>query len=539
MGPLTYRASNKIEFDGFHWIDLELQSEKRAEIDALELVIPFDVGATLYHHANGTWTELSDAGGFGDPDWRKPLPFVPYVWIGNERGGLAWFSESNANWRNSTDDRAVEVVQTEDGVDLRIHFIDEKTTLTEPLSLSFGFMATPVKPMPKGWRDWRPCFVSAINLEAFAKRGPRVEGCRNIGALWNTRVGAFSYLPPNPAEMREKVRLLKDNGWETVLSYFALNYTQTNTPEYLQMEREWRRNPYTESGLSYGNYGAVCNASTWADFLVWAIDKTMDETGTDGVYLDCCNPNFCRSSEHGCANGRYPLIATRELMKRIYTLVRQKRGAAGFVYAHNSENNLITTFSFTDVVLNGEQYNRKDLRSLTFEKFRAELSPQPYGVPALLLPTLVKFQQDGKEKMPGAEFLAFPLLHDVICLQSWLGKESRELLREMLKEMHEFGVADAEFLPYWGNAAELAVSPAGVRVSVYLRKGGKAMLLIAAADGPAEAAITFKGRLAELGGAPARNPLTGDPLRWNGSTLHWPMPDRRIRMAIVSIDSRE
>ena len=334
LGPLVCRGSGSIQFDGFFRVDLELRPEQDTKIDELELVVPLSAEATLYHHANGTWTKLSDAGGIGDGPWRKTLPFVPYVWIGSERGGLAWFCESNDGWRNSAEERAVEIVRTEEGVDLRVHFFDVRTTLSE-----------------------------------------------------------------------------------TVLSYFALDYTQTGTPEHVQMEREWRRNPYSESGLSYGNYGAMCNASTWADFLVWAIDKTMDATGTDGVYLDCCNPNFCRSIEHGCAAGRYPLFATRELMKRIYTLVRRKRGPAGFVYAHNSENNLITTFSFTDAVLNGEQYNRKDLGSLTLEKFRAELSPQPYGVPAVLLPTLVKFQPQGKEKMAGAEFLRFPLLHDVICIR--------------------------------------------------------------------------------------------------------------------------
>jgi hypothetical protein len=102
--------------------------------------------------------------------------------------------------------------------------------------------------------------------------------------------------------------------------------------------------------------------------------------------------------------------------------------------------------------------------------------------------------------------------------------------------MHNFGVADAEFLPYWDNASELAVSPAGVRVSAYLRRDRKALLLIAAAEQPTEAAITFKERLVALGGAPARDPLTGDSLRWDGSTLLWPMPDGRVRIAVVSFE---
>ncbi len=105
----------------------------------------------------------------------------------------------------------------------------------------------------------------------------------------------------------------------------------------------------------------------------------MEQTGTDGVYLDCSNPKFCKSDDHGCAPGRYPLLATRELQRRIYALIKRKRGEAAFIYSHNSENNFITAFAFADAVLNGEQYNRKDLFTLTFDKFRAELSPQPWG----------------------------------------------------------------------------------------------------------------------------------------------------------------
>ena len=533
LGPLECRAERRLEFDGFLKIELELLPKKPCQVEALTLDIPLrGPAATLYHHANGTWTELSDAGGIGPAGWKKTLPFVPYVWIGNERAGLAWFCESDAGWHHGEERREIEIAKSEDGVDLRIRFIGKNTMLCDPLHLTFGFMATPVKPMPGGWRDWRPTFVSALNLDAFAKRGPRVAGCRNIGTLWNTHVGSFSYLPPDPAAMRAKVRLLKENGWETVLSYFALNYTQTGTPDFVPMEREWRRNPYSEAGYRDGSYGALCNASTWADMLLWAIDKTMDETGTDGVYLDCCNPNYCESGEHGCAPGRYPLLATRELMKRIYALVRKKRGPAGFVYAHNSENNLITTFSFTDAVLNGEQYNRKDLRTLTLEKFRAELSPQPYGVPAFLLPTLTKFQPGAKEKMAGAEFLAFPLLHDVPCTHGYLGRESRELLERIQAVMQRFGVAEAEFLPYWNHEAELAVSSPQTRVSAYLRKDGKAALLIAAAEQPTDAALTLRGRLAPLRAAAARDPLGGETLRWSGSSLVWPL-DRRVRLAII------
>ncbi len=153
--------------------------------------------------------------------------------------------------------------------------------------------------------------ISATSIEGFAEHGgSHFDGCRNIGTLWNTHVGSFSYFPADPAEMARKVAILHDADWQTVLSYYAMNMTQTGTPDFVVNEREWRRDPYFEASLRDGAYGAVCQASSWADMLLWIIDRTMDETGTDGVYVDCSNPRFCRSREHGCEHGRSSMTSS-------------------------------------------------------------------------------------------------------------------------------------------------------------------------------------------------------------------------------------
>ena len=535
LGPLRCTAESRTEFDGFMLLNLTLRPANGAAVDALTLTVPLrEDAASLFHHCNGTWSALSDAGGIGPVGWTKTLPFVPYVWVGNEKRGLAWFCESNHSWRNPDEQRAIELKRTAEGVDLVVRFVDCRAPCADPMRLVFGFMATPVKPMPDGWRNWRPMFTSALNLDKFSAERWAPADCRHISILWNTHVGSFSYLPADPPQMRQKVAVLRRNGWDTVVSYYALNQTQTNTPTYAVLEREWRRDPYGEQTFRLGSYSTVCAASTWADFLLWAIDKTMDETGTDGVYLDCSNPRFCKSAEHGCAPGRHTLLATRDLYKRIYALVRSKRGAKGFVYAHNSENHFITSYSFTDAVVNGEQYNRKDLRTLTFAKVRAEFCPEQYGVPTFLLPTLTKFQAKKREKMPGPEFLAFPLLHDVICLPQYLNADSRKLLLRIHRAMHDFGVADAEFLPYWDNADLLSCSPDGVRVSGYLRRDGKALLLIAQGlEQPTTCTVQLKGRLAGLQGKPARDPIGDRSLKWGADRLLLPLPGKAVQIAIV------
>ncbi len=538
VGPLACEATTSVEFDGFVRVDLELTPPGTAALDELQLVVPLrEDAATLYHHCVGEWTDLSDAGATSEAGWSKTLPFVPYVWLGNESAGLAWWCESAWNWRNADPDRAVEIVHGEDGVDLILRFIDGPTRLFEPLRLTFGFLATPVKPLPDGWRDWRPMFISATDIDGFAQQRSWIhEGCRDIGVLWATHVGRFSYFPADPEEMARKIATLHEAGWQTMVSYYAVNSTQTGTPEYELLEREWRRNPYSEAPAAIGNHGSVCQASSWADMLLTIIDRTMDQTGTDGVYLDCSSPRFCRSAEHGCGHGRWPLLATRELQKRLYALVKQKRGDNGFVYSHVSESVFMTTYTYSDAILNGEQYNRKDLLTdLTLEKFRAEFLPHSIGVPQILLPTLVKFQPEGQEKMPGQEFLALPLLHDVITVPPWMSRESQQLLRSIQHLKHEFGVGGARFLPYWSNEDAIGLSAEGALVSAYHRQEPPGLLLIAQApsEEPVELEVALIGDLAGLSGAPARDALTGEDLGWRDGRLVWPLPGRAVQLAII------
>ncbi len=538
LGALTASATTQVEYDGFMRVDLTITPAEATTVSSLELRMPMraDTG-TLYHHCDGEWTNQSDAGAVGEQGWSKALPFLPYVWLGNEERGMVWWCESNWNWRSTDAERAIEIVRVTDGTDLVVRMIDGETALTEPMTVTFGFMATPVKPLPEGWRNWNAMFISALNIESFAEGAYwRYDGMRNIGMLWNNHVGSFSYLPADPAEMKRKVGVLRDGGWDPMVSYYATNCTQVGTPDCSLAEEEIRRDPYSEATMSIGNYGTTCQASVWSDMLLWIIDQTMEQTGTDGVYLDCSNPRYCKSDQHECGHGRYPLLGTRELQKRIYNLVRSKRGEEGFVYSHVSESVMMTTYSFSDCVLNGEQYNKKDLATLDRAKFRAEFLPTNTGVPQMLLPTLVKFQKKGEEKMPGAEFLAFPLLHDVICLPQWMLGESRDLLREIRKTMVAFGVGDAEFLPYWSNAEEIGLSSTDAAVSAYLRADGKALLLIAqGAEEPMTLSVELRGRLAAMTDAPARDAVSGEAMAWHGGKLQWLLPGRGVQLAIVEL----
>jgi hypothetical protein len=78
----------------------------------------------------------------------------PLYWLGNEDRGLCWTVESDQGWFLDEEKPAIEVVRQRGEVVLRLNFINRPVVLNKPRTISFGLQATPVKPMPKGWRGW-------------------------------------------------------------------------------------------------------------------------------------------------------------------------------------------------------------------------------------------------------------------------------------------------------------------------------------------------------------------------------------------------
>jgi hypothetical protein len=107
----------------------------------------------------------------------------------------------------------------------------------------------------------------------------------------------------------------------------------------------------------------VCYRSHWQDFLAQGIDRVMADHKVDGVYLDgTSEPWGCSNRRHGCGYVKpdgsvgttYPIFATREMMKRIYTIVKH-RNPAGQVNVHQSTCMTIPTLAFATSYWDGEQ----------------------------------------------------------------------------------------------------------------------------------------------------------------------------------------
>ncbi|MCF7855791.1 MAG: LamG domain-containing protein, partial [Candidatus Pacebacteria bacterium] len=193
-GPVTVTTRSSIEEDGCVKVEMTLApGASPREIKRLWVEIPLkDAEVPLCHFASQglrnnyggntprggkiVWDVTSQTG--TPPVWRaEPGPedgeiwnatqfktwgagkypvtmrsFIPYIWLGAEERGLAWFGENAHGYVESFDAPAQTLAREGDRVVLRVHLIQRPVILKTPRQIVFGLQASPTKPMESRWR---------------------------------------------------------------------------------------------------------------------------------------------------------------------------------------------------------------------------------------------------------------------------------------------------------------------------------------------------------------------------------------------------
>ncbi len=181
-GPVLIRTRTAVEFDGCVRVDMTLApGADPAEVSKLWLEIPLKADEAPLFHQMVDGPRINFAGAMPDGKgvvwdstkarrygkWQNS--FCPYIWLGAERRGLAWFAENDANWVTPKGDMdtPLQTVSREGGkVVLRAYLIAQPHTLTEPRHIVFGVQVSPTKPMPDNWRvklHTRPGMSGPVN----------------------------------------------------------------------------------------------------------------------------------------------------------------------------------------------------------------------------------------------------------------------------------------------------------------------------------------------------------------------------------------
>jgi hypothetical protein len=324
-------------------------------------------------------------------------------------------------------------------------------------------------------------------------------------------------------QLKSLVKACHERGLSLLL-YFGYLLAD-NCPEWdayhhevltLPMQGEYVREPAQKDYT-------VCYASAWQDFLADGIAKVLVKYDIDGVYLDGTEyPTACANRRHGCGYVRpdgtvaptYPIFGAREMMRRIYTLVKTAK-PDGQVNCHNSTCMTIPTLGWATSSWDGEQFGSiprgTDVGTLLpLDTFRCEFMGRQWGVPSEFLCY--------ERPYTTHEALSFTLLHDVLVRGSGPGLEEAASLWQA---MADFGRPQATFLPYWNNRDVATVSPAGCHASLYSRPGHGVLCVLSNLGGAAaEATLQLDLRKLKLSAnVQAVDALTGQPIASNGGAL--------------------
>jgi hypothetical protein len=568
-GSTSIQVKSIYEYDGFSRFDLTIDSPRELAVNRMELIVPLKSEHALHYNSLGIF-HIGDT-----PQKHNSADILPSrqgevyaeafkscFWVGDHHRGLCWFSESDQWVRPAKNKRVVRMVRQGDRTELRIVYIDGPARLPSRISLSFGLMATPVKPLPKGWRSWR---FSTASPGGFPAASPPAV---NQVIYWSSfRLIPFYPRPRDPAVFKQTITATHDAGAQRIYPYLAPTLMGTRakaksrkngefdftSPEWAVFGSEWAAMPnYPESAAARLGYKKASLASSWADFSLWCVKQWIVKGGADGIYTDGAWGNAETSAEHGCgyidAQGvrqpTYPIYATRNYYKRLAWLFQKYAHGQPAILAHTSSVIGLPVLSFADIVLDGEQFfypirewNRpEDPSYLAFaplDAFQAELMTQQFGLVPVFLPA---FRNDNAQnRFPGIierahptrEFLALTLMHDILVWPIWCNAKVVNSAYSALAQF-DTGADDATFHPYWERINQSAVKGEGVKLSFYRRPNKILAIAVNTLDHPQPVEIDF----AKLGLADGKivNGENKEPLISRNEIIRLTIPARDFRL---------
>ncbi|MBO7741188.1 MAG: hypothetical protein J6S21_01415 [Victivallales bacterium] len=365
-GTLILQWHRTCEFDGMVLYRLEVRSAKEGrplKLDKVEISFQVTPNSSRYLMAPG---HIADWDGKHAVD----MPFMAFYWLSGIRTGLDFFLPDNGNWRIAAGGRPISFRRSGASAPARVTaaILSEQVSISKPLTYTFGFLATPARPLNKKWR-----------AEHVAGWG--TTDCQTVQDYWAYNDKVQQLLFPNKCLLSEVV---SEEGahaevamWHKrntrVVPYSLHTCMPDNNRFYDFFGTEWRS---TTNGIPNGKSfrskflgkefymcSPVCPTSTYSRFLNWCVGNLMLKYDFDGVYLDGSQASKCDNRMHGCgytdAFGReitpYNDLGCRESFRALQQTIHGIKPEDGVLYCHANILNAPHVHSMCDIMLPGEE----------------------------------------------------------------------------------------------------------------------------------------------------------------------------------------
>lgn len=555
LAGLTVNCRQTLEFDGMLRLELTVRPEAGpVTVDQLALEVPLQREVARYFHVIGDSNQPPDTDVGILPKEGLNRGFVPMVWLGTERVGLAWFAEDFRDWFFVQRENLIQVVPQKDNVVLRVNLISAPYTVNSLKTFTFGLQATPMRPRPADWRNWH-----------LSNTDDGEKGAINWTWDWGPTAYCFSH-------DSEFVRAWVEKNWKqkrpvvpiSSLRYYAAFYLNHPgrgipnhpkngliTPEYKLWGKEWEVSPLTVPfDVVKDHYrkdyclASACIASSYQDYYVFTVNRMIEKAGINGLYLDQPLKN-CGNATHGCGyldcqgvwQGRFLIFSARETLKRLRRIFQEKHGFTR-IMLHMSNQMLVPVMSLSDIVYDGENYNCGPLKVydhysqvISLPRYRIQHSLQAFGPVPMLMD---EFTHRGDRLDSTREFTGYHLLHDGLGAYWTAVRPEGEGIAAVWRAFA--GQPGVECYPYWENGNLLRVQPDTVKVSLYRKDN---TLFIVAVNTDPQAAQTAELRFSlenlKIGDriVRAEDAFTGAALPTAGTMLR--LPARNLDFRFVKV----
>ena len=509
LAGLRLDVVGTVEFDGMIHYTVSARG-KSPVLERLYVSMPVrEENAKYYHSTAGGW---SPSLGLISPDARGEIwsstgvgDFVPYVGLSDDDRAIQWFADNDHDWILGSDAPCARLVRENNAVELQVNLV-RRNGPVEKFDAKFGFIATPVKPMPNRWRHVSLHYATVADSRLNLFYGPGHGGCpidphdtaKLCRALKIDTKGknpdvVLRDLPAGSVKpdmdhiekmlgrkARETLAGLQSNSARRTCYFFnAKMYFPGNRSKAFQalFPGQWQLDP--PSGWFH-----LTPTESYQDFFAFHMDLWMKHWFINGLYFDECYiaPDYNvfngngKIMPDGTVRPSVPLMKQRRFMNRMRQLFLNHRRKP-FIWVHTSNYMAPHAISAADIAMFGE------------DKAPTPTADMIDTIPAALMRTIGRSQKFGfiplwmvqagrggdGSRFVGRQSYGWCWMHDTVP-EYHTSFRGHPLVA--LRKCWGFDEDDVQFLPYWKNTTAIKTSDPKFIVSAWTRDGGKLHLIV-------------------------------------------------------------
>jgi hypothetical protein len=569
MPGLHLEVTTRVEYDGVAMVSVVLTPTRPTPITGLDFVVGVvrrDATTVMAFRAEGLRRQKGRKDMLALP-YRGP--FLNVINVSDGDRSFWWFADNAEGWVWGGAP-VTEVGEEGKRVSIRQRLVNTGSIIDEPIRFQLNFMATPVRRLDPKWRTERILHGSPSRDEA------------SLGAkfrLWWTGAFAHDLLPytrlteeqaslvgerdqkayPGATAIRQSVSVDRRLYGLHRIPYFSAHALSVLDPVLDEYREVWEVDPpfvfqggHPPWSKTFDRPSLSHRDPSYSDYLLYRIDKLIDETGMSGIYLDHGPPFDTRNEHHGLwldARGRgHPsldILGLRRFLKRLATLFYLK-GEPGYIFVHASAREIIPAYAFATGIVDGEQYRRvipdgDYISNVSLPEIRARMAPDQYGLRIDWLPTEwvnrshdPEWEGSDDQLRSYRNFMTLVLLHGT---GDWPAGAHQEERWRLIRALDSFGIGEATLRGYWGDTGVTRVRK-DAAVSVYYNAKERRSLLVVANLAEVDRMMELHLDPKALGGEASqelrvRAVLDGGPIEVDGEEIRVVVPAKDFRLVVA------